>query len=363
MKILVPGSACRSVLCLILLLPFACSSTSYAQAPEYKEFPQPDTPPPTDIGALVYIPGGTFTMGAPEGAEDNPLSPRMTWITPARPAHKETVPPFYVGKYPVTAKEYCECLNEVVKREPAGGFREFHHDVREKWDFILHPPSDGTKYTEAEEHGYVYIDQYSTVVFQDGKYVPKEGYELAPAMHVPYVGARRYCEWLSEKTGEKYRLPTEVEWEFVARGTEGRMFPWGDESPEGRIHRMTDEWQNRKWKPLVTCVGRSPRAVTPEGVHDMVRGAFEWCGNYYYEYSETGITSDKEGYQDYAEPGIPGETRWPWHRPVLTVYRGGGCVDRQKHAIANGWTRFGGGEPSFVDSNGTSFRVLKEYEK
>lgn len=51
-----------------------------------------------------------------------------------------------------------------------------------------------------------------------------------PANSVHWLGAAKYCEWLSIKTRKSVRLPTEAEWEFTARGTEGRKSPWGEKS-------------------------------------------------------------------------------------------------------------------------------------
>ena len=54
-----------------------------------------------------------------------------------------------------------------------------------------------------------------------------------PVTSVSWFDATRYCEWLSEKTGKRYRLPTEAEWERAARGgLEGKLYTWGDEAPQ-----------------------------------------------------------------------------------------------------------------------------------
>src|SRR6185503_12943654 len=55
------------------------------------------------------------------------------------------------------------------------------------------------------------------------------GADLYPLIGVNWDSAVAYCNWVSKKTGRKYRLPTEAEWEKAARGADQRRFPWGNE--------------------------------------------------------------------------------------------------------------------------------------
>jgi formylglycine-generating enzyme required for sulfatase activity len=234
----------------------------------------PDRDPPKDIGALVRIEGGTFTMGAPPDESIGPHIPDRIWLNWSRPQHVETVSDFEIGKYEVTAKEFCEFLNDMTEQgEPASAF--------------------------------ILFDEASTIVEHEGKYVPRTDYELAPAQHVLYLGARRYTEWLSEKTGDRYRLPSEVEWEYVARGVEGRTYPWGDSSHVGKGY-FARHYANRSGltEPWVTNVGRFPEGATPEGVHDLIGNVGEWCGNCFEEYTEESITADPENFAEYVEPPL-----------------------------------------------------------
>jgi formylglycine-generating enzyme required for sulfatase activity len=88
-----------------------------------------------------------------------------------------------------------------------------------------------------------------------------------PVVNVSWYDAVSFCRWLSLETGRTYRLPTEAEWEYAARGHQiRRLYPWGDDEPKGRACFGTGQ----------ACpVGRfAPNAY---GLFDMVGGVAEWC--------------------------------------------------------------------------------------
>jgi formylglycine-generating enzyme required for sulfatase activity len=93
-----------------------------------------------------------------------------------------------------------------------------------------------------------------------------------PVADVSWHDARAYCEWLSQKTGRPYRLPTEAEWEKAARGTDGRVYPWGDEFDTVKCNSDEDHILG------TTPVGQySPGGDSPYGAADMVGNVWEWC--------------------------------------------------------------------------------------
>ena len=102
---------------------------------------------------------------------------------------------------------------------------------------------------------------------------------------VSYYEAEAYCCWLAMKTGEPFRLPTEIEWEKAARGDDGRLYPWGnawnplacnwgddtdgDREPAGKI----DQYR------YVAPVGTYPQGSSPYGCQDMAGNVAEWCAD------------------------------------------------------------------------------------
>jgi formylglycine-generating enzyme required for sulfatase activity len=240
----------------------------------------------SEPGTMVFIEGGTFTMGAPEEDTSLEMTPpgfggfmnafllgAGPWPPGAGPdevpAHEVRVDDFYIGKYLVTAKEYCRFLND---RFPDG------------------QPDDRYKFYGTNIH-------YAELV---QAYVVRPGRAHCPAAGVTWYGARAYCRWLSKKTGKHYRLPTEAEWEYVARGEEGRRFPWGNTDPlHGRRECSTTISPSGTERPLMcararlpalrygafmgagTTVGSYPAGYTPTGVAEMGTKLQQWCADVY----------------------------------------------------------------------------------
>jgi formylglycine-generating enzyme required for sulfatase activity len=93
---------------------------------------------------------------------------------------------------------------------------------------------------------------------------------------VSWYEAYAYCRWLAEATGKPYRLPTEMEWEKAARGTDGRMFPWGNTWSK-ELCNSREIWDRAD--PRTTPVGQfSPDGDSPYGAADMCGNLWEWCG-------------------------------------------------------------------------------------
>ena len=99
------------------------------------------------------------------------------------------------------------------------------------------------------------------------------GWSLAnhPRETVTWYEAMAFCAWLSQRLGYTVTLPTEVQWEKAARGTDGRIFPWGPEWQKGFAN--TGDIRIRRTTP----VGIFPDGQSPYGVMDMIGNVWEWC--------------------------------------------------------------------------------------
>ena len=119
-----------------------------------------------------------------------------------------------------------------------------------------------------------------------------EGLRRHPVVYVNESDANAYFAWLSKVTGRKFRLPTEEEWEKAARGTDGRIFPWGNDPDNSRFTSSINAPASG-----TTPVDAHPNSASPYGVEDMLGNVWE-------------LTSS---------PWKPGSKS--------NVYRGGGAFD------------------------------------
>ncbi len=132
-----------------------------------------------------------------------------------------------------------------------------------------------------------YLDVYETTVSRYAEFLASQkpdapfkwneatagAHENKPAVGVNWYDARDYCRWVGK------RLPTEAEWEIAARGTEGRIYPWGSAHPT-RGHANAGETRWRGYNTL-SNVGRFELGKTPEGVYDLSGNLWEWVADWY----------------------------------------------------------------------------------
>ena len=182
---------------------------------------------PVDGTQLIVIPSGIFEMGAdPQlGLEICKLySPDCSLedFADEAPLHLVDLSSFWIYRTEVTNLQYRLCVDEGDCSPPA--LPEFFLDDR------------------FSEHPVVYVDWFS---------------------------AKNYCEWAGG------RLPTEAEWEKAARGTDGRLFPWGSE-PECGLANVKGCTQG-----LTSPVGSFTEGASPYGVYDLAGNAAEWVSDWY----------------------------------------------------------------------------------
>ena len=228
----------------------------------------------------VALPGGQFAMGAQQDDRKDLNYDQKAYSNEA-PVHPVEISPFSIARFPVTVAEYTDFIEE-------GGYQQ------QQW-------------WAAGGYG----DNQQPKVWE-----PQQEYPSRPVTGVCWHEAAAYCAWLNARMGRPHgargeipcteaqviRLPTEAEWEYTARGTDGRRYPWGDKTPD---RERTNFGETNIDAP--SPVGVFPEGCTPDGVLDMAGNVGEWCqdrydGGYYQRCREQGVAIDPTGGADAAVP-------------------------------------------------------------
>jgi len=204
---------------------------------------------------FVFIPVGEFIMGSNSGEEDE------------KPEHGVYLDGYWLGKNTITYGQFKRFVD-------ATGYMTDAEKGKGSWlvgDAMRGPNPEGNWnhniYKQEEDH---------------------------PVVSVSWYDAVAYCAWLSQKIGIEVELPTEAQWERAARGTDGRMFPWGNEDADGtranfadirfakkygdrrRVHKDVDDGFTE-----TSPVGSYPAGASPYGLMDMAGNVWEWCYDYF----------------------------------------------------------------------------------
>ncbi|MGH8248789.1 MAG: formylglycine-generating enzyme family protein, partial [Gammaproteobacteria bacterium] len=186
-----------------------------------------------DGSEFVYVPAGDYLMG---------INLNKTEADNA-PAHLVALDGFWIDQAEITNGQYARCV---------------------ALDACAPPHQEG----------------YAPHVFNDSL-VQDE-----PVTGVDWEQARAYCEWIEG------RLPTEAEWEKAARGTDGRLYPWGDTAPDCSWLNLSGCFQ----PPASAPVRSYPDGASPYRVLDMAGNVFEWTGDWYdANYYSVSPAQDPEG--------------------------------------------------------------------
>jgi formylglycine-generating enzyme required for sulfatase activity len=168
---------------------------------------------PLDGMTQVFVPAGEFLMGR-GNAEGSVHSPQ----------HSVHLDAFWIDKYEVSNAMYLKCLKDGVCAELVS-------------DNLL----------------------YKNWVYRNH-----------PVTYVVWEQAQVYCQWADR------RLPTEAEWEKAARGTDGRLYPWGNEPPNPRLANFNESMIHE-----AVSIYRYPLGASPYGALNMSGNAREWVADWY----------------------------------------------------------------------------------
>ncbi len=206
----------------------------------------------------LFIPAGSFLMGNNPGVEvDNNETPQ----------HAVKLPAYRIGRYPVTNDQYAEFVSRTRRTvPPEAGWR-------------MNRPSP---------------DKLSH-----------------PVVGVSWYDALAYCQWLSSVTGRRYGLPTEGQWEKAARGTDGRIYPWGNEWKPGLCHHGADS----------TAPVEAYPPQSQFGCCDMVGNAREWTRTLWGK-------NPQESAYNYPWVDNDGRNDLQVEGSVYRVTRGGSALDK-----------------------------------
>ncbi len=168
-----------------------------------------------------------------------------------------------------------------------------------------------------------------------------------PVLYVSWTEAEAFCQWLSKLEGKIYRLPTEAEWEFSARGEDGRIFPWGSWSSVGHFANFADARTNFPWRDSLiddgfaetAPVGSFPRGASPFGIEDLAGNVFEWCLDTYESYKGKEVLNPRAS-----------------QKTQQRVYRGGSWKSRMSSLRA---TARAFNDPAYL-ANDVGFRIVCE---
>lgn len=197
--------------------------------------PEGDSPSPGATPKdMVLVPSGFFIMGSNDHGEDE------------APEHRVYTDAYYIDRYEVSASDFAAFLNEV----------------------------NNTK-------GYYLDNKFGTLLY-NGRYNPRKGFANHPVNNIRWEGAVEYCKWQGK------RLPTEAQWEKAARGTDGRIYPWGNTPPTQNIARYRQTWTKQIKHHVMVPVNVFTEGTSPYGVYNMAGNVKEWVDDWF----------DREYYDD-----------------------------------------------------------------
>jgi len=216
-----------------------------------------------DDALMVEVPAASFKMGCDEWKDE------VCYYVPEEHQHTVELDAFKIDKYEVTVRRYSQCIKAGKCEVPTVG-------------------------------GLMHYGNPESARF--------------PINGVSWYQAKNFCEW------EGKRLPTSAEWELAARGTDGRIYPWGNEKPD--CSRAVMDRANAGYLGCGTGdtlnVGSKPKGASPYGAMDMAGNVWEWTSDWY----------DESYYFNSPKKNPKGPSSG-----ILKITRGGDFLSRQGYEL------------------------------
>jgi len=241
-----------------------------------------------DDSEMIRVPGGPFIMGSDRIDKDLRRSSEYGVGKPLfmdeHPRRTLDLPAFYIDRYEVTNARYRNFIihkNYWVPRV----FKDNGYLLSRR---VLAAADDDTLRRLAVDTFRLDIDsrQMGREALLEAIEKHQQAQDLLPVSGVGWQEANDYCHWAGK------RLPTEVEWEKAARGTDGREFPWGNVwSPTRANTGAPGDGRD----PGLMPVGSFPGGASPYGVDDMAGNVMEWVADWYQPYSGNPYKSEAFG--------------------------------------------------------------------
>lgn len=292
---------------------------------------------------MVWIPGGSFQMGADEFPD-------------ARPVHAVTVKGFWMDKHEVTNAQFARFVKATqyvtVAERPLNpaDFPDVPVAQLASGSAVFTPPAQTVSLADPLQW-WQYVKGASWQ-HPNGPKSTISGHENDPVVHVSYADAAAYATWAGK------RLPTEAEWEFAAQGGKGtHTYYWGDDlKPSGtwpaNIYQGNFPDRNTTEDGFAGLAPVQSFPANPYGLYDMDGNVWEWCQDLYRpDYYVELVSDNPRGPADSYDPDEPGA--------VKRVQRGGSFLCSDQYCTRYKAGSRGKGEVS-SGSNNLGFRCVKD---
>jgi formylglycine-generating enzyme required for sulfatase activity len=244
----------RRITFLLLLLLTGCIPVSSSTLP-------PSSTPKPGIGSkqvsakdgmvMVFVPEGNFQMGSNDDSDYE------------KPTHTVWLDAFWIDQTEINNTQFEKFVIESNYKTDA----EFAD-----WSYVFDMSSG--KWTKVSGANWRHPQGHTSNL---------EGLENHPVAYMSWNDASAYCKWAGR------RLPSEAEWEKAARGTDNRIYPWGNQKPGRNLLNFADKnitlgWADKNTDdgyPFTSPVGHYPEGASPYGALDMAGNVWEWVNDWF----------------------------------------------------------------------------------